>query len=304
MKKQKILILVGPTASGKSALGVMLAKHFDCEVISADSRQVYKGLDIGTGKITTRETQGVRHHLLDVVPPKKVFSAQDFIDHAARAIEDIALRGRLPIIVGGTGFYIDALVGRVDLANVEPDARLRAGLEKKTAAQLYEALKKKDPKRAQAMATPSERNNKVRLIRALEVATRKGRGFTSMKRPGLYEYDSLWIGIAPDMSELDEKIDRRLHERLRRGMIREAQKLHASGLSYKRMTELGLEYRSLARFLQGAITRQDLEKELSSAIRRYARKQIGYWKRNKDIVWFATPLLAPIEKRIQAWLKT
>jgi tRNA dimethylallyltransferase len=288
--KQNILIIVGPTASGKSALAIDLAKRFDGEVISADSRQVYTGLNIGTGKITRREMQDVRHHLLDVTHPKKVFNAQDFIDGATIAIKDISSRDKLPIIVGGTGFYIDALVGRIDLANVEPDAKLRASLDKKTAEQLYKILQMKDPKRARSMDTQSERNNKVRLIRALEIASVKGnpqKKHEKIHRAALgKKYNLLWIGMAPEIETLDAKIHKRLIDRLKGGMIAEATKLHTSGLSYKRMTALGLEYRSLAAYLQKKISRKELEEELFIAIRRYARKQIIYWKRNKSILWF------------------
>ena len=303
MKVEKMLILVGPTASGKSGLAVRLAKEFNGEVISADSRQVYKGLDIGTGKITKREMQGVQHHLLDIISPKKVFSAQDFIDHATRAISDIHSRGKLPIIAGGTGFYIDALVGRISLPDVAPDPKLRARLEKKTAEQLYELLKKKDPKRATSMDTSSERNNKVRLVRALEVASAHQGPSSLPSRTVLDGLDCVWIGIMPDMTVLDKKIKVRLSERLKKGMVSEAKKLHVAGLSYKRMTELGLEYRSLARFLQGIITRQGLEEELSSAIRRYARKQIGYWNRNKNIKWFPSTESGQLNTTVKAWLK-
>ena len=309
----KILILVGPTASGKSALAVRLAKEFDGEIISADSRQVYKGLDIGTGKITKREMQGVRHHLLDVASPKRAYSADDFVKHAHAAISDIASRGKLPIIAGGTGFYIDALVGRMPLPDVPPDPTLRARLDKRTAAQLYAMLQKKDPARAKAMATPSERNNKVRLIRALEIAASPNyrgrasvksgdnrRGPTSAKSAPRYE--CLWLGIAPDMEALDDKIRMRLRERLKSGMINEAKKLHAAGLSYKRMAALGLEYRSLARFLQKKISRQELEDELYTAIRRYARKQIGYWRRNRDVSWYSPLNLQVIHKETQKFL--
>src|SRR3989344_2993718 len=163
--KQKVLIIVGPTSSGKSALAVELARRFNGEVISADSRQVYKGLDIGTGKVTKREMRGVRHHLLDVASPKRVFTAHDFAERARAAIEDIASRGKLPVIAGGAGFYIDAFVGRIVLPEAPANAALRARLETKTAARLFALLKKKDPRRAKTI----EPRNKRRLIRALEI---------------------------------------------------------------------------------------------------------------------------------------
>ncbi len=299
--KQKIIVLVGPTASGKSALGVGLARRFNGEVISADSRQVYKGLDIGTGKITKREMRGVPHHMLDVVSPKKTYSAGDFVS-AARAIYSSVLQNnRIAIVVGGTGFYIDALLGRISLPEVAPNAKLRARLGKNSARQLYAQLQRIDPSRARAMSTPSERNNKVRLIRAIEVAKTQRKKPKCMSRTPL-DMDVLWVGVRPPDAELHKRINTRLRQRIRAGMVREAKRLHKAGLSYKRMRELGLEYRSLARHLQGVITLAEMEKELQSDIWRYARKQIGYWKRNKDIRWF-DPKSKKIVPLVKRWLQ-
>ncbi len=279
---QKILCLVGPTASGKSSLGVQLAKKLNGEIISADSRQVYCGLDIGTGKITKREMCGVPHHLLDVAQPRRTFSAHDFSTHARRAIADIIARGRTPIVCGGTGFYIDALLGRVSLPDVPPDKAFRAGMRTKTAAQLFALLKQKDPARAQRM-NESERKNPVRLIRALEIARSLGK---DPKPQDNTPYCAQWIGIQPADDVLKKKITQRLDVRLRQGMVAEARRLHADGLSYKRMEELGLEYRALAQFLRGDITRVEMRDELLRDIFKYAKRQRIYWKRNKDIRWF------------------
>jgi tRNA dimethylallyltransferase len=297
MAKQKVLILVGPTSSGKSALAVQLAKKFNGEVISADSRQVYRGLDIGTGKIARREMQGVPHHLLDVASPKNVCTAHDFVQHARDAISDIAARGKLPIVAGGTGFYIDALVGRITLAEAPADKQLRARLEKKTAAQLYADLQQNDPRRAKTI----DGHNKRRLIRALEIVAALG---TAPRNLGLRNpnFELLWIGLDVPKAELDKKISTRLFARIRQGMVAEAQRLRASGLSYKRMETLGLEYRSLARLLQKKITREECISELDLAIRKYAKRQRTYWRRNDDILWFKPSQTAGIKKEIRAWL--
>lgn len=274
----QILVIVGPTASGKSALGVKIARKLNGEIISADSRQVYKGLDIGTGKITHREMQRVPHHLLDVASPKKIFNASDFKRLGLKALNKIQKSQKLPVIVGGTGFYIDTLLGRVSLAEVEPDLKLRKRLSTLTAPELYTILQEKDPVRAQAI----DKNNPVRLVRAIEIATHTSHAKVALQEP----LKALWIGISPDKELLYKKIHDRLLTRMKQGMLREAKSLHAQGLSWKRMEELGLEYRYLALHLQGKISKEEMVNELETKIGQYAKRQITYWKRNKEIKWF------------------
>jgi len=278
-----VIAIVGPTASGKSALAVELARTLGGEVISADSRQVYRGLDIGTGKITKREMRGVPHHLLDVADPRRSYSAGQFTTAARKSIRAIASRGKIPIVAGGTGFYIDALLGRITLPEVVPDKKLRATLATKSPSELFTMLKKKDPTRAASMDTPSERNNAVRLIRALEIASSTNTSRIVTKDT----YRVLWLGTKVPLAQLEKKIAQRLKARMRMGMLSEAKRLHKSGLSYKRMEELGLEYRSLGRLLQNKITRSEFDDELLRDIRRYAKRQLAYWKRNTDIKWIS-----------------
>jgi tRNA dimethylallyltransferase len=276
-----IVVITGPTATGKSALAVKLAKKRNGEVISADSRQVYKGLDIGTGKVTKREMLGVRHHLLDVCSPKKVFTAHDFARLGRAAIADIHARGKLPIICGGTGFYIDALLGRVSLADVQRNESLRSRLEKKSAAQLYALLKKRDPKRAAQMDTPSERNNRVRLIRALEIAS--ARPSTNFRgRVGVVdtvEYEVEWVYVDRPDPILRKRIHDRLVERMKAGMVAEARRMHEKGLSWKRMEALGLEYRYLSRYLRGQMNKAEMLRQLEAEIWHYAKRQRTWWRR-------------------------
>lgn len=278
---QRVLVIVGPTCSGKSALAVELAKKFNGEVISADSRQVYKGLDIGTGKITEREMRGVRHHLLDIISPRKVLTAHEYTEMAQAKIANISQKGKLPIVVGGTGFYIDVLLGQITLPNVPPNLKLRANLERKTAAQLFVLLKKKDQRRARSI----DPHNKRRLIRALEIVQALGK-VPHVSGLRNHYFDTLWIGIVPPMKVLEKKITIRLSARMRQGMVAEAKRLHRKGLSFKRMSQLGLEYRALARYLQGRISRAQMIDELNRDIRRYAKRQLTYWKRNRSIRWF------------------
>ena len=307
-KKQKVLVIVGPTSSGKSALAVELARKFGGEVISADSRQVYRGLDIGTGKITKREMRGIRHHLLDVVSPKKTFTAHDFLVRGRKVIATTLRRGLLPIIAGGTGFYIDTLMGRVTLPNVPANPKLRAQLEKKTATELLALLKKRNPHRAKTI----EPYNKRRLIRAVEIAEMFGavsRNNDLRSRYGnindfVNRYKVLWIGVSPKMKMLERQITIRLFARISRGMVAEAKRLHTRGLSYKRMEALGLEYRSLARLLQGKVSRREFEEEIFREIRRYAKRQMTYWRRNKEITWFNPNRKSNILKHVKRWIRS
>ncbi|TSC86512.1 MAG: tRNA isopentenyltransferase (miaA) [Parcubacteria group bacterium Gr01-1014_8] len=281
MSQPKVFAIVGPTSSGKSAFAVELARKIDGEVISADSRQVYTGLDIGSGKITKREMKGIRHHLLDVSSPKKVFTASDLQKKGRDAINDILARGKVPIVCGGTGFYIDALLGRISLPNVPADPALRSKLAKKSASQLYAMLKIMDPKRALSI----DKHNPVRLVRAIEIAKKLGKVPAARIKP--LPYDIEWIGLNPGNTVLRAKIHKRLLARMKQGMITEVKRLHSQGVSWKRMHELGLEYRHLSQYLQGDVTKKQMAEELERDIWHYAKRQMTYWRRNTAIRWIS-----------------
>lgn len=277
-EKPQIIAIVGPTATGKSDLGVLLAKQFGGEVISADSRQVYKGLDIGSGKITSAEMEGIPHHLLDVAYPSQIYSVADFQRDGRDAIQQILKNKHTPIVVGGTGFYLDALLCDMVLPEVKPDVTFRKELEKSSTDVLLAQLTILDPRRASEI----DRHNRVRLIRALEIATHAGPvAPTTTTSP----YDILWIGMRAERGTLKERIEKRLEKRVEQGMLEEFAQLHAHGLSYERMETLGLEYRYGARLLQGLITRTEFDKELSGEIFKYAKRQMTWFKRNKHIHW-------------------
>ncbi len=295
--KPKIIVILGPTASGKSDLAVHIAKQCNGEVISADSRQVYKGLDIGSGKITKKEMQGVPHHLLDVVSPKQIFSVEDFKIKAQEAIQTILNKGKVPIICGGTGFYIDTLVKNLVFPEVKPNPAFRTKNLEFTAEKLYKKLQKLDPKRAKTI----DPQNKVRLIRALEIAISLGKVPKITSKP---LYDPLYIGISWEKDALQKRIEKRLLSRLKQGMITEAKHLHAKGLSFKRMEALGLEYRYLARYLKKEITKKELITELTLKIYQYAKRQIQWFKRDTDIHWFTSNELDNVPTIITTFLKS
>lgn len=297
-KKPKLLVILGPTASGKSDLAVLLAKKFDGEVISADSRQVYKGLDIGTGKITKKEMWGIPHHLLDVAHPRNTFTVTDWKRKAEKIITDIVKRGKLPIVAGGTGFYIQAIVDDISIPEVKPNKALRAELLRKTPAMLFKMLEKRDPRRAREIDSKNPR----RLIRALEIAEQLG-AVPLLKKEGSKNIEALQIGISTDNTVLKEGIHKRLTKRIKAGMVEEVRRAHKDGLSWKRMEELGLEYRYLARFLTGTLGREETLKQLETAIWKYAKRQKTWFKKDKRIKWFSVKEYKKIEREVAQFLK-
>lgn len=276
--KPKLIIILGQTATGKSDFAVQIAKDVNGEIVSADSRQVYTGLDIGTGKISKKEMEKIPHHLLDVASPKKVFSVSTFKKLADKKIKEITKRKAVPIICGGTGFYIDAVVDGTILPEVQPDARLRTTLTKKSAEQLFEMLTKLDPIRAKTI----DQKNSVRLIRAIEIAKALG---SVPKAISEERYDVIKIGLALPDEVLKENIHTRLLARIKKGMLKEVQNLRDSGLSWKRLEALGLEYRYCALHLQGKLTKQEMIEKLNAEIWQYAKRQKTWFKRDPNILW-------------------
>jgi len=293
----KVIAVVGPTASGKTDLAVEIARLVGGEVISADSRQVYTGLDLGTGKVTKREMKGVPHHILDVANPKRTMSVVQYERLATRAIRDILKRGKVPIVCGGTGLYVDAVLTTASFPAVPPNAQLRKELEQLPAEKLFKKLQKLDSARAETI----DAKNPRRLIRAIEIA--EALGSVPLRTPALERYDTLYIGLTLPKEELAERIHTRLLARIRRGMVAEARRLHAAGLSWKRMESLGLEYRSLAQFLQKKITREEMLETLAIAIRQYSKRQMVWFKRNNNIHWFK-PTDTKDRKKIESLIKT
>ncbi|MCL5008720.1 MAG: tRNA (adenosine(37)-N6)-dimethylallyltransferase MiaA [Patescibacteria group bacterium] len=293
-KKDKLLAIVGPTASGKSELAVSLAKKFNGEIISADSRQIYAGMDIGTGKVEGAWKKirgrkiyvykGIPHYCIDFLSPKKQFSAGLFQRQAQKAIDDILERGKLPILCGGTGHWIDAVVLGQKLPEVKPNPALRRKLEKLSPEKLFIRLQKLDPARAKNI----DRFNKRRLIRALEIVMSTGQPVPALNsKPSPYE--CLWLGLLWPQEALYKRIDSRLTERLSQGMVKEISQLHKQGLSWKKLFDFGLEYRYVGQYLQKKLTHDEMIEQLGYAIKHYAKRQMTWWKRNRNIQWLKTP---------------
>jgi len=278
-RMSKLIVILGPTACGKSGLGVTLAKAFGGEIVSADSRQVYRGLDLGTGKIMPEEMEGVPHHLLDVAEPGEQYSVARFQQEAYTAIDGILERGRLPFLVGGTGLYLRAVSEGYVFHAAAPDPALRAELE----ALSTEALRARLLDAGVALDVDAW-NNRPRLTRLLEKSRNGEDPHAEAEREPRYEV--LALGVAYPREEICARIDARLRARLDAGMIEEVAALRSAGVSDTFLEGLGLEYRYIARYLTGQIVGEAaLEDELGRAIKRFAKRQVSWFKKDKDVHW-------------------
>ena len=263
--KTQIIAVIGPTASGKSAKAVELAKERDGEVISVDSRQVYRGLDIGTEKTSTAEMDGIPHYLIDIVDPKDTYSAGDFVRDAKALITDITARGKVPILCGGTHFYFDALFYGLPV-DTPVDEVYRAKLEAQTEDELYAQIKKLDRRRAQML----DKSNKRRLVRALEIIAIHGKVPEREAKESLYDVE--WIVIDPPKDVLRERLDARLLQTLEKGLVEEVKRVR-SVVGDARLNELGLEYKIVGEYLRGELEEGLLFTTLSNKLWQYARHQ-------------------------------
>ena len=277
---QNLSVILGTNASGKSELAIRLANHLGGEVISADSRQVYRSLDLGSGKITPAQAGTVKHHLIDVADLSDYFSLAQYQRAAYSAIDSISGAGKRPLLVGGTGLYISAIVEGYELVDVPPNEPLRAELEGLPLPQLVERIEKSDPEAASRI----DKNNRRRLIRAIEIAA-AGRAHSAARQCSA-RYNCLQLGLTWPREVLEARIERRLRDRLANGMIDEVAALRSRGVSDTRLEKLGLEYRYVTRYLRGELrTLDNLRLELGIAIRQFAKGQLTWFKRDRRIIW-------------------
>lgn len=286
-KKPKAIVICGPTASGKTALSIELAKKIDGEIISCDSMQIYKDMDIGTAKPTKEEMQGIKHYLIDFVSPDKRYSVADFKQDAKNAMKEIIAKGKTPIIVGGTGLYVDSLIYEIDYPNIEFDENYRKQLEERAEKEglekLYEEAKKIDPQAIEKISV----NDQKRILRILEIYHATGKNKTEQEkesRKNPVEYDYHVYAINWDREKLYERINKRVEIMIEQGLIEEVQKIYQKYETFPTAMQ-GLGYKEVVEYLENKCTKEEMIEKIKMETRRYAKRQLTWFRKNKQTIW-------------------
>ncbi|AXN40657.1 tRNA (adenosine(37)-N6)-dimethylallyltransferase MiaA [Peribacillus butanolivorans] len=298
-QKRKLLVIIGPTAVGKTKMSIELAKQFNGEIISGDSMQVYKGMDIGTAKIKREETEGIPHYLLDIKEPDEPFSAAEFQERANACIEDIQNRGKLPIIVGGTGLYIQSVIYDYQFSEAPSDPSYRGMLEKQVKElgidPVFEQLQSVDPESANRIHP----NNVRRVIRALEIFHCTGKTMSEQldEQPTEMKYDTCIIGLTMDREKLYQRIDQRVDGMIEEGLIQEVQSFYEQGLRDCQSIQ-AIGYKEIYDFIDERASLEEAIEALKQNSRRYAKRQLTWFRNKMDVIWFDMTKLEDFSKKI------
>ncbi len=284
---EKVIVICGPTASGKTNLSIELAKQINGEIISCDSMQIYKEMDIGTAKPTEEEKQGIKHYLIDIISPEERYSVADYKKQAKSAIKEILKKGKVPIIVGGTGLYIDSLIYEIEYNNIEFDETYRKKLEQRVQTEgiekLYEKAKKIDPLAMEKISP----NDTKRILRVLEIYHATGKTKTQQEKESRQnppEYDYQVYALKWDRKILYERINKRVDNMIQQGLIEEVKQILEKHQKFPTAMQ-GLGYKEVVDYLNGEITKEEMIEKVKMETRRYAKRQITWFKKNKQTIW-------------------
>jgi tRNA dimethylallyltransferase len=287
INKNKLIVILGPTASGKTEMAIKLAKKYNGEIVSADSRQIYKGMDIGTAKPLKNQNsrpfivENIPHHLIDIIYPDQDFSLAKYKKLAIKIIKDIQKRKKIPFLVGGTGLYISSIVDNLEIPKVKPDKSIRKKLEAKSAEDLFKKLKKLDSKAAENIGA----SNKRKLIRALEVCLITKKTFSSQQGRGEPLFDFLQIGIKIPREKVYKKINQRVDQMIKMGLEKEVKNLISKDYDLNLPSMSGLGYKQIGKYLKKEINFQEAIESIKNETRHYAKRQMTWFKRDKKIEW-------------------
>ena len=286
--KRKVIVIVGPTASGKTGVSIDLAKKINGEIISADSMQIYKKMNIGTAKVTPEEADGIKHYLVDIVNPDEEFSVAKYKELAEQAIEEVLKKGKVPIIVGGTGLYVSVLTNGIELSEEKEDNSIRILLEERVKKEgidgLYSELQEIDPESALKI----DKNNTRRVIRALEIYKLTGKTKTQADKDSIKEpkYDYSTYGILTDREELYNRINMRVDIMIEQGLIEEVKELREK-YNFSKTALQGIGYKEVIEYLDGRVSKEEMIEKIKLESRRYAKRQMTWFKRDKNIKWYS-----------------
>jgi len=287
MQKEKVIVICGPTASGKTALSIELAKKINGEIISSDSMQIYKDMTIGTAKPTVEEMQGIKHYLIDFVSPDERYSVADYKKDAKKAIKEIIEKGKTPIIVGGTGLYVDSLIYEIEYPNIEFDEQYRESLEKqveeKGLEELYKKAKEIDPQAIEKIS----KNDKKRILRILEIYHATGKNKTEQEKESRkkeVEYDYKVYALNWDREKLYERIDKRVDIMIEQGLIEEVKEVYNKYEKFPTAMQ-GLGYKEVVQYLENELTKEEMIEKIKQETRRYAKRQLTWFRKNKQTIW-------------------
>lgn len=300
---EKVIVICGPTASGKTGLSIELAKKIEGEIVSADSMQIYQEMDIGTAKPTKKEQQGIKHYLMDFVSPEERYSVADYKKDAKKAIKEILRKGKTPIVVGGTGLYVDSLIYEIEYPNIEFDETYRKELEQRVKTEglenLYEEAKQIDPIAIQKVS----QNDEKRILRILEIYHATGKNKTEQEiasRKNPVEYDYQVYALKWDRELLYERINKRVDLMLEQGLIEEVKGILERHQKFPTAMQ-GLGYKEVVEFLKGNTTQEEMIEKLKMETRRYAKRQMTWFRKNKQTIWLEGQ--ATIAKNIEIILE-
>ena len=287
MEKQKVIVICGPTASGKTALSIELAKKINGEIVSCDSMQIYKEMDIGTAKPTLEEMQGIKHYMIGIISPNERYSVADYKKDAQKAIREILNKGKVPIVVGGTGLYIDSLIYEIEYQDIEFDKEYREHLEKevkeKGLEELYNVAKEIDPEAIEKIS----KNDKKRILRILEIYHATGENKTEQERKSRQkevEYDYKVYALNMDREKLYDRINKRVDKMIEEGLIQEVEKIYKKYNDFPTAMQ-GLGYKEVVEYLEGKLTKEEMIEKIKQETRRYAKRQLTWFRKNKQTIW-------------------
>ena len=287
MEKQKVIVICGPTASGKTALSIELAKKINGEIVSCDSMQIYKEMDIGTAKPTLEEMQEIKHYMIGIISPNERYSVADYKKDAKKAIREILNKGKVPIVVGGTGLYIDSLIYEIEYQDIEFDKEYREHLEKevkeKGLEELYNVAKEIDPEAIEKIS----KNDKKRILRILEIYHATGENKTEQERKSRQkevEYDYKVYALNMDREKLYDRINKRVDKMIEEGLIQEVEKIYKKYNDFPTAMQ-GLGYKEVVEYLEGKLTKEEMIEKIKQETRRYAKRQLTWFRKNKQTIW-------------------